>query len=61
MGIFAFIAASMLGFGALFLITQDLSGSLEGFREFDLRWALPCLILAGLDWAGGGLRLWLLR
>lgn len=56
----AFIVASMVGFGALLLITQDLSGSLEGFREFDLRWALPCLILAGLDWAGGGLRLWLL-
>ncbi|MFQ5529171.1 MAG: YbhN family protein [Gemmatimonadota bacterium] len=59
-GVVMFIVASLVGFGALFLITQDLRGSLEGFRRFDLRWALPCLVLAALDWVGGGLRLWLL-
>ncbi|MDH3297224.1 MAG: flippase-like domain-containing protein [Gemmatimonadota bacterium] len=59
-GVFVFIAASLVGFGALFLITQDIRGSLEGFRRFDLRWALPCLVLACLDWTGGGLRLCLL-
>jgi len=60
LGVIAFVAASVVGFGALFLITQDLRGSLEGFRQFDLRWAVPCLVLASLDWIGGGLRLWLL-
>lgn len=60
MGIIAFIAASLVGFGALLLITQDVRGSLNGFRQFDVRWALPCLVLTSLDWIGGGLRLWLL-
>lgn len=59
-GIFVFVAASLAGFTALFLITQDLRGSLEGFRSFRLAWALPCIALAALDWFGGGLRLWLL-
>lgn len=59
-GIFVFVAASLAGFTALFLITQDLRGSLEGFRSFRLVWALPCIALAALDWFGGGLRLWLL-
>ncbi|MEE8486727.1 MAG: lysylphosphatidylglycerol synthase transmembrane domain-containing protein [Gemmatimonadota bacterium] len=60
LGAIAFVAASVAGFGALFLITQDIQGSLAGFRQFDLRWAIPCLVLAVLDWVGGGLRLWLL-
>jgi hypothetical protein len=58
--VIAFIAASVVGFGALFLITQDFGASLAGFRQFDPRWAIPCLVLASLDWIGGGLRLWLL-
>ncbi|MGI9038451.1 MAG: lysylphosphatidylglycerol synthase transmembrane domain-containing protein [Gemmatimonadota bacterium] len=60
LGIIVFIFASVAGFAALFLITQDLRGSLEGFRQFNLWWALPCLALTALDWFGGGLRLWLL-
>lgn len=59
-GIAVFVAASMLGFGALFLYTQDLSASLAGFRRFELLWALPCLAFATFDWFGGGLRVWLL-
>ena len=59
-GVFVFVAASLAGFAALFFITQDLRGSLEGFRRFNLVWAIPCILLAGLDWFGGGLRLWLL-
>jgi uncharacterized protein (TIRG00374 family) len=55
-----FIVASLLGFGALFIITNDLSGSLSGFRHFDPRWALPALGLASMDWIGGGTRIWLL-
>lgn len=60
LGIIFFIIASLAGFAALFLITQDLQGSLEGFRRFNLWWAIPCLLLTALDWFGGGLRLWLL-
>lgn len=60
LGVTVFVAASLLGFGTLFIMTQDLQGSLNGFRQFDLRWAIPCLVLASLDWVGGGLRLWLL-
>lgn len=59
-GLTIFVFASLLGFTALFVITQDLGGSLAGFRRFDPRWALPALALASLDWFGGGLRVWLL-
>lgn len=59
-GAVAFVLASLLGFGALFLITQDLGGSLRAFRRFNPWWILPCLALTALDWFGGGLRLWLL-
>ncbi|MCL7972467.1 MAG: flippase-like domain-containing protein [marine benthic group bacterium] len=59
-GITVFVVATLLGFGALFLITQDLRGSIDGFRNFDLRWALPALALASMDWFGSGVRIWLL-
>ena len=59
-GITVFVVASLMGFGALFLITQDLRGSIDGFRHFDLRWALPAIALASMDWFGSGLRIWLL-
>jgi len=54
------VVATLLGFGALFLITQDLRGSIEGFRNFDLRWAIPALALASMDFFGSGVRIWLL-
>jgi glycosyltransferase 2 family protein len=56
-GAAGFALASLAGFAALFLITQDVEGSLAGFREFRPIWALPALGLAALDWLGGGLRL----
>jgi uncharacterized protein (TIRG00374 family) len=55
-----FVIATLMGFGALFLITHDLRGSIDGFRSFDLRWALPALALASMDWFGSGVRIWLL-
>ena len=55
-----FVIATVMGFGALFLITHDLRGSIDGFRTFDVRWALPALALASMDWFGSGLRIWLL-
>ncbi len=54
------VVATLLGFGALFLITHDLRGSLSGFRHFDIRWAIPALALASMDWFGSGVRIWLL-
>lgn len=59
-GIIGFVVASILGFGLLFFLTQDVSASLRGFRRFDLAWALPCLLFASMDWFGGGVRVWLL-
>jgi len=59
-GITVFVIATLLGFGALFLITQDIRGSIDGFSHFDLRWAIPALALASMDWFGSGLRIWLL-
>ncbi|NNK48303.1 MAG: flippase-like domain-containing protein [Gemmatimonadetes bacterium] len=59
-GITVFLIATLLGFAALFLITHDLRGSIDGFRNFDLRWALPALALASMDWFGSGVRIWLL-
>lgn len=59
-GVTVFLVATVLGFGALFLITRDLGGSVAAFRHFDLRWALPALALASMDWFGSGVRIWLL-
>jgi uncharacterized protein (TIRG00374 family) len=59
-GLKFFIVASLIGFGALFFITQDVGASLSAFRLFDLRWGLICLVFASFDWFGGGFRLWLL-
>lgn len=55
-----FVVASVLGFGLLFFLTQDVAGSLQGFRRFDPVWALPCLLFASMDWFGGGVRVWFL-
>lgn len=54
------VVATVLGFAALFFITQDIRGSLQGFSHFDLRWAIPALALASMDWFGSGVRIWLL-
>jgi len=59
-GLKVFIAASLIGLGALFFITQDVGASLSAFRLFDLRWGLVCLLFASFDWFGGGFRVWLL-
>ncbi len=59
-GIKFFAIASLLGFAALFFITQDFEGSLAGFRSFDPRWGLVALLFSSFDWFGGGVRVWLL-
>ena len=59
-GLVAFVGASVVGFAALFFYSQDVGASLQGFRRFELVWALPCLAFASLDWFGGGVRVWLL-
>lgn len=59
-GLMGFVVASLLGFAALFIHSQDVSASIAGFRRFHLAWALPCLAFASLDWFGGGVRVWLL-
>ncbi|MDT8436389.1 MAG: lysylphosphatidylglycerol synthase transmembrane domain-containing protein [Gemmatimonadota bacterium] len=59
-GAAVFAAASLAGLLALFLISRDLSGSLAGFRRFSLAWLPVCLGLVVAEWAGAGLRLWLL-
>ena len=59
-GMTAFAVASLAGLGVLFLITHDVSGSLEGFRQFRPIWIVPALGLAAVDWFGGGFRLWIL-
>lgn len=59
-GLTGFVVASVLGFAVVFFVSQDFMGSLRGFRAFDLRWALLCLLFTSLDWFGGGFRIWLL-
>jgi uncharacterized protein (TIRG00374 family) len=59
-GMTAFATASIMGLVVLFLITHDVRGSLDGFRQFRPIWILPALGLAAVDWFGGGLRLWIL-
>lgn len=60
LGVVVFVAASVIGFAALFFYSQDVGASLRGFRRFEPLWALPCLAFASLDWFGGGVRVWLL-
>jgi len=60
LGLLGFVLASLVGFAALFLYSQDVAASIRGFRRFDPLWALPCLAFASLDWFGGGVRVWLL-
>ncbi|HKK08457.1 MAG TPA: lysylphosphatidylglycerol synthase domain-containing protein, partial [Gemmatimonadota bacterium] len=59
-GITGFVVASLVGFGVLFFVSEDLGASLSAFKQFDLRWGLVCLGLASMDWFGGGVRIWVL-
>lgn len=59
-GIGLFVIGSVVGFGALFFITEEPGDSLLAFQQFRPLWAIPSLLFASLDWFGGGVRVWLL-
>lgn len=53
-----FVAASLVGFGAVLLYGNNLDAFLEGLARVRWGWVLAGVVLASMDWIGGGLRLW---
>ena len=53
-----FVLASLVGWGITLLYGNDLPAFLAGLRRVEWIWVLAGLVLASLDWIGGGLRLW---
>lgn len=56
-GIVVFVAVSLAGFAAAFVITQDWTASVAGLVNFQPWWVIPALAVPIFDWLGGGLRL----
>lgn len=56
-GLVLFAGASVLGFLAAFLFSEDWAQDLASLQRFKPLWFVPALGLLLLDWLGGGLRL----
>jgi uncharacterized protein (TIRG00374 family) len=54
-----FAIASLAGFGVTLLYGNDLPAFLAAVGRLDWIWLLAGLVLASMDWIGGGLRLWI--
>lgn len=52
------MAASLLGFGLTLLYGNDFSAFLAGVKRLHWGWLLAGVVLASMDWIGGGLRNW---
>ena len=50
---------SVIAFGAILLYGNDLDAFLGSLRRIEWGWVLLGMIVASLDWIGGGLRLWI--
>ena len=53
-----FLLASLLGFAGLLLYSKNAGGFLAAIPRVHWGWVLFGLVLASMDWIGGGLRLW---
>lgn len=56
-GLILFAGASVLGFLAAFLFSEDWAQDLASLQRFNPLWFLPAVGLLLLDWLGGGLRI----
>jgi glycosyltransferase 2 family protein len=54
------VAASLLGFGLTLLYGNDFPAFLAGVKRLHWGWLLAGVVLASMDWIGGGLRNWVI-
>lgn len=59
-GFEVFLLISLIGYVAVFLYGNDASAFLPSLARVEWGWVLVGLVLASMDWIGGGLRLWVL-
>jgi hypothetical protein len=52
------VLASLVGFGITLVYGNDLAAFFAGIGRIRWGWLLAGLVLASMDWIGGGLRLW---
>ncbi len=52
------LAASLVGFGLTLLYGNDMPAFVAGLKRLHWGWVLAGLVLASMDWIGGGLRNW---
>lgn len=55
-----FLLVSLLAFGALLLYGNNLEAFLSSLGNIHVGWLLAGLVLASMDWLGGGVRNWLI-
>jgi len=53
-----FVGISLVGYAAVLLYGDNLGAFLHGLTELRWEWMLVGLVLASMDWIGGGLRIW---
>jgi hypothetical protein len=53
------VLASLVGFGITLLYGNNLPAFLRGLGHIHIGWVAAGIVLASLDWIGGGLRLWI--
>lgn len=56
-GLIIFVGASVLGFLATFLLSEDWAQDIVSLQRFNPVWFLPAAGLSILSWLGGGLRI----
>ncbi len=56
-GLIIFVGASVLGFLATFLLSEDWAQDIASLQRFNPVWFLPAAGLSILSWLGGGLRI----
>lgn len=52
------VAASLVGFGLTLLYGNDFAAFVAGVKRLHWGWVLAGVVLASMDWIGGGLRNW---
>jgi uncharacterized protein (TIRG00374 family) len=53
-----FVGISLAGYVAVLFYGDNLPAFLHGLTQLHWRWVLVGLVLASMDWIGGGLRIW---
>lgn len=59
-GLEIFLLISLVGVGATFVYGKDPLAVLNHLKYLEWQWLLVGLLLASMDWIGGGIRLWVL-